>query len=80
MFKGLEKLAKDFLPKCDVYNIKFKGKKFLLIGDLTDGAIATKEQYESFETSYAHLCADGKVKRFHKIIGTKDDIKVLGKR
>jgi len=62
-----------------VLNIKFKGERFLLIGDLTSGAIAERKAYENFEVSYAHLCPDGNVRRYHEIIGTKDDIEVIKK-
>ena len=55
--------------------IKFKNKHYLLIGNMEDGgAIATKKQYEAGECSYAYLGADGSIRRFHKIIGTKEEI------
>jgi hypothetical protein len=63
-----------------VLNIKFKGERFLLIGNLTSGAIAKRKEYEKFDVSYAHLCPDGNIRRYHEIIGTKDDIEVLKKR
>lgn len=60
--------------------ITFKRKNYLLIGDLnTGGAIATKEQYENFEESYAHLYPDGNVSRYGESIGNVKDIKVVGK-
>lgn len=58
--------------------IKFKGEKYLLVGDLaTGGAIATQDQYDNFRTSYAHLFRDGNVRRYNEIIGTLADIKVM---
>lgn len=58
-------------------NIEFKGKNYVLVGDLVDGAIATRKQYENFECSYAHLYKDGIIRRFGIPIGTKEDIKVI---
>ena len=59
--------------------IRFQGKEYLLIGSLRDGGpIATKEQYENFEMSYAHLRPDGVVMRFRDSIGHRDEIEVLG--
>lgn len=59
--------------------IKFKGEDYVFVGDseLMNGAIATKEDFESFNPSYAHLYEDGVVRRFGNPIGTKEDIKVL---
>ena len=54
--------------------ITFKGEPFLLI----EGAIATPQQYEDWEESYAHLFPDGRVLRHQQQIGTKDDIVILG--
>ena len=57
--------------------IELFGESYLLLGDLKSGGpIATKEQYENFECSYAHLKPNGNIYRFNKIIGTKDDIKL----
>lgn len=60
--------------------IVFKNKHYFLIdGDLEKGgAIATKEQYENGECSYAHLYPDGNIRRFNEIIGTKDEITIEG--
>lgn len=61
--------------------IMFKGKEYLLIsGSLEHSAIATKEQYENFECSYAHLFPDGKIRRFNKVIGDVNDIEFVGKK
>jgi len=61
--------------------IKFKGKKYLLIGNLENGGpIATKKQYKNFTCSFAHLFPDGYIRIFNKIIGNKEDIEILGER
>jgi len=58
--------------------ILFKGNEYLLIGDLqTGGAIATEEQFDNFEPSYAHLMPDGRIMRYHRLIGTRDDIRIV---
>lgn len=74
-----KKFAKEFLY-CEVYEIKFNGEDCLLIGDMTDGAIATEWQYTTGKPSYAHLCRDGKVRRFMQVMGSKDDIEIIKKR
>jgi len=59
--------------------IMFQGREYLLIGTIEKGgAIATKEQYESGECSYAHLKENGAVMRFLDTIGHRDEIKILG--
>jgi hypothetical protein len=59
--------------------IRFQGSEYLLIGDLERGGpIATKEQYENGQCSYAHLNADGTVMRFGDSIGHRDEIEVIG--
>lgn len=62
------------------HEIEFQGKEYLLIGTLKDGAIATREDYENFNPSYAHLFSDGLIKRYFCVIGTVDDIKLKGKK
>ena len=54
--------------------IRFKGRKFLLI----KGAIATKRQYEYGLRSFAHLYENGEIWRLGKKIGTKKDVEYLG--
>jgi hypothetical protein len=39
-----------------------------------DGAIATREQYDSFALNYAHAYSDGPVMRFHATIGDIKDL------
>ncbi len=59
--------------------IRFQGNEYLLIGTLDEGgAIATKEQYESFACSHAHLCEDGNIRSFHEVIGGREDIEIIG--
>lgn len=61
--------------------IRFQGQEYLLIGDSleTGGAIATAEQYAAGECSYAHLFPDGRVMRFRQVIGSVEDIELIGK-
>jgi len=72
---GFEGFAPD---SEDIPKIKFKGKEYLLVsGSVKNSAIATKEQFENFECSYAHLYEDGKIRRFGGVIGNIDDIEFL---
>ena len=58
--------------------ITFQGTDYFLIGDIeTGGAIATKEQYEKGQVSFAHLYPNGDVKRHGKVIGNKNDITIM---
>lgn len=60
--------------------IKFKNKIYLLVGDMEKGgAIATKKQYQNGYMSFAHLFPEGNIKRFGKIIGTREDVQDMGK-
>lgn len=63
--------------KDKVKKIRFQGSEFYLIGE-TEGAIATKEQYEGGLCSFAHLTPNGEVMRFGTQIGTRNDIEFLG--
>lgn len=60
-----------------IWQIKFKGKLFLLVGDKNNGAICTIHQFENFLPSYAHLFLDGNILRFQKKIGEKKDIQFV---
>lgn len=61
--------------------IKFKEKKYLLIGSLKEGgAITTEKSYTEGLVSFAHLFRNGKIYRFQTLIGTKDDITILGEK
>ena len=68
----------DFIQQCEVYNIKWFGKDYLLIGPSKEsGAIATKEQFENFEMSTAQLMPDGRIYRNGFVIGFKEEL-VIG--
>jgi hypothetical protein len=69
--------TKGYLSPLSIIDIKFKGKRYLLIGSKKKGAIATPRQFHNFEESYAFLYADGVVSRHGAIIGTIDDIVFL---
>ena len=61
-----------------VLHVKFKGKEYLLVGDLdSGGAITTQDNYDNFKVSYAHLFSDGKIRRHNEVIGARKDIEVL---
>lgn len=79
--KSLHGALVELLGDVKVEKIRLFGENFLFIGaaDHTDGAIATKEQYENFETNFAHLCSDGIIRSFGLSIGTAEDIEFLGK-
>lgn len=60
--------------------IKFKGMEFVFVGyDLTEGAIALREDYENFRPSFAHLFPNGEIRRHGSLIGSREDIEILGK-
>lgn len=50
----------------------------ILIGDATvpEGALATREQFESFAMNPCHLNPDGTITRFGKTIATIADIEI----
>lgn len=48
----------------------FYESDWILIG----GAITTVSLFEAFELNPAHLGEDGKIRRYHQVIGTVDDI------
>lgn len=59
--------------------IKWHGEEYLLIGDLEDGgAIATKEQFENFLPSTAHLFSDGRILQYGIPIGHRSEIIGVG--
>jgi hypothetical protein len=60
--------------------IRFMGKEMLMSDGKTGigGAITTKDAYEKGHISFAHLCPDGNIMRYGKIIGTKKDIEIIG--
>lgn len=62
----------------DELRVRFQGREFLLIGSIeAGGAIATREQFDSFQESYAHLFSDGEILRFGQKIGTIEDLEFL---
>lgn len=63
--------------------VEFFGRRFLLIGspfedDGTGWPLATREQYNNFRPSYAHLFPDGRVLRYGVEIGTASDVRLTG--
>jgi hypothetical protein len=66
------------IMKLKVLRIRFQGREFVLTSNMMSGPIATPEAYADGEASYAHLFKNGEIKRFGELIGTKDDIEVLG--
>lgn len=56
--------------------IVFQGNTYILFDG---GAITTPESYLAYTPSYAHLCSDGKVRRYGEIIGSREDIEFTGK-
>lgn len=54
--------------------IRFQGQEYLLIED----TIATEEAFRNGEVGYAHIGEDGLIRRFHSVIGSKDEIEILG--
>lgn len=57
-----------------VQRIRFQGEEWILI----DRLITTEEAFTNFEPPYAGISDDGFVMRYHQIIGTSDEIEVLG--
>jgi hypothetical protein len=61
--------------------IRFKGEVYVLIGDMeSGGAIATPQQFENWECSFAHLYPNGDIKRFGEVIGRREDIQVMNQK
>jgi hypothetical protein len=60
--------------------IRFQGNDYLLISDHggpDSGSIATQEQYDHFQESFAFLDADGVIYRYGNAIGTVEEIEFL---
>jgi len=58
--------------------VRFQEQEYFLTdGSLKASAIATAEAYEHGLCSYAYLCADGRILRFNKEIGVREDLEVL---
>lgn len=64
-------------------HIRFKGRPYLLLqlpgSKVCEGPILTPRQFSKGLLSFAQLYADGTIKRFGKVIGSKEDI-VFGAR
>lgn len=59
----------------DQHRVRFKGQEYLLIGDPFGGfALATRDQFENFEPSFAHVFDDGKIRQFGVVIGDKSEL------
>ena len=73
------------------FRIRFQGEEYLLIGDIeSGGGITTEKAFKRFkenlvlsntirlgEESYAHLYPTGRILRFGKQIGNRDDIEII---
>lgn len=62
-----------------VYDVRVKGRRLLLVGTITSGAITTPERYENFYPSVAHVFADGVIRCMGVPVGHVGMIKVLRK-
>lgn len=62
--------------------VLFDGTAYLLIASHGEpnGPIATVHQYENGECSFAHLFADGAIRRHGHVVGTRDDLTFTGRR
>ena len=60
--------------------IRFQNKDFVFTGEDLEagGAITTLDDYENGRRSYAYLCESGKIKRFNQVIGSREDIEIVG--
>ncbi len=54
--------------------IHFQGEKYLLV----ENAITTEEAFINGEMGYAHIGEDNLVRRFGGVIGSRDEIEILG--
>lgn len=82
---ALNMLASVLGPPARAYRIEllredwrttFAGTEMLLIGTPVHGAIATREQYENFEVSFAQLTRSG-IYRYNVKIGEPTDIRII---
>jgi hypothetical protein len=64
------------------------GRFWFLLDDAGDGPLAPVEHCDEngdvtadhmFSDSYAHVSASGVIKRYHKIIGHRDDLRVVAR-
>jgi len=64
-----------------VRKIKWKGEDFLLVSlskNTLEGAITTRELYNNFDESIAHLYEDGEICQHGRVIGNIKEIEFLG--
>ena len=57
--------------------LKFRGTEYLLInadGNKREGAIATEEEFESFELNQYHLFENGDICSFGEVVGNVKEI------
>lgn len=54
--------------------IRFQNQEYLLV----ENAITTEEAFRNGEMGYAHIGDDDLVRRFGGIIGSRDEIEILG--
>ena len=80
VWKSICDLMEQEFGPCDVYEILFRGKGFLLVGTPESGAIATHEQYENFLPSTAHLYPNGDIIMWGAKIGDVNEITIVKKR
>lgn len=60
--------------------VSFKGQEYLFGGDSLDegGFVATREQYETGECSFAHWFPDRGLLRYCEKIGSREDLAIIG--
>jgi hypothetical protein len=60
--------------------VRFKGVEYLFGGESLDqdGFVATREQYESGEASFAHWFLDRGLMQHGKKIGSREDLELIG--
>ena len=72
--------------KAGLRRVRFQGREYLvgdhtevssLVGVRVGSALATKEQRENFEPSFAHVCADGRIMQHGVQIGVVGDLEEI---
>jgi hypothetical protein len=60
--------------------IKFQNEEYVFTGESLEegGSIARLEDFENGRCSFAHLFPDGNISRFGMLIGTREDIEIIG--
>lgn len=69
-------LIARLIPHGSCPKVSFRGRDYLFVADYggESGALATVEAFHAGACSYAHLFADGFVRRFGTVIGRREDI------